>query len=115
MSDAPEWLAELKRRCAPKGAQARVAEQLRHGSPKGFPSASTLNQVLKGKYKGDTKRLQALVEGMFLGQTVECPVLGELARNRCMEEQKRPFAATNALRVQLFHACKTCPNRRELS
>lgn len=115
MPAATEWLAELQKRCAPKGGQARVAEQLRHGSSTGFPSAATLSQVLAGKYKGDLNRIQALVEGQFMGKTVICPVLGELLRDRCMEHQTRPFAATNPMRVQLHIACKTCPNRRQTS
>lgn len=111
-----EWMAVLQAECSREGSsQARVAEKLRNGSPRGFPSASTLNQVLKGKYEGDLKRIQALVEGAFMGKTVKCPVLGELARNRCMEHQTKPFAATNPMRVQLYHACKTCPNRRQPS
>lgn len=111
----PQWLQVLVAEVARqgKGGQTRVAEQLRHGQPSGFPSGATLSQVLKGAYKGDLKRIQALVEGALMGKTVQCPVAGELPRDRCVEFQTRAFAATNALRVQLNKdgVCKTCQHR----
>lgn len=110
----PEWLRILDAECIRLGSQAAVAEILRHGTA-GFPSPATLSQVRSGKYKGDLKRIQAIVEGALMAKTVDCPVLGILGRDRCMQEQTRPFAATNPMRVQLFHACKTCPNRRQQS
>jgi hypothetical protein len=68
--------------------------------------------VLKGTYKGDVSSVQRAVEGALMGMTVECPVIGDLPRNRCLEYQRQPFAATNPMRVQLSRACPTCPNRR---
>lgn len=75
-------------------------------------SPSVVSQVLGGKYLGDMSAVQKAVEGGLMGLTVECPVIGELARNVCLEYQRRPFAATNHLRVQLSRACPTCKHRR---
>ena len=109
-----EWLDVLASECARAGSsQGKVAEQLRNHAKGGFPSASTLNQVLKGKYKGDVERIRGLVEGALMGKTVTCPVLGELSREICMRHQTRKAGASNPMRIKLHEACKTCPNRRK--
>ena len=100
----PDWLAALRLECQ-RTSQARAGARL-------GVSGSTVNQVLKGSYRGDMTRVKGLVEGALMDATVACPVLGELPRNRCLENQRRPFEATNPTRVALYHACKTCPNRR---
>lgn len=76
-------------------------------------SPAVVSQVLQGRYPGDLRRVEQAVSGAFMGATVECPVIGELARNRCVEYQRRAsdFAATNPLRVALSRACARCPNR----
>lgn len=101
----PEWIAVLRAECDRRKSQKLVGDRIGY-------SASAVNQVLKGKYKGDLKRVQQAVEGALMGRTVECPVIGgELPRERCVEYQRRGFAATNPLRVALSKACPTCPNR----
>lgn len=102
MADKPQWLAVLAAECK-KTSQLEVAKALGY-------SASVINQVLNDKYQGDLYKLQEIVEGAFMGKTVDCPVIGSMPRHRCIEMQGRPFAATNPLRVQLFHTCPTCPH-----
>jgi hypothetical protein len=99
-----DWLTVLREQCA-RSSQAAVAKQLKY-------SPAVVNQVLKGTYRGDLNSVQRAVEGALMGLTVECPIVGEIARNRCLEFQKHPFAATNPFRVQLSRSCPTCPNRR---
>lgn len=99
-----DWLTVLREQCA-RSSQAKVAKQLGY-------SPAVVNQVLKGTYTGDVNRVQRAVEGALMGLTVECPVIGEIPRNRCLEYQRQKFAATNPLRVALSRACPTCPNRR---
>lgn len=101
---ANDWLVVLQEACT-GSSQAAVAKRIGY-------SAAVVNQVLKGTYKGDLARVQQAVEGALMGLTVECPIVGELARNRCLEYQRRGFAATNPFRVSLAKACPTCPNRR---
>ena len=38
--------------------------------------------------------------------------VGDLPRNRCLEYQRRDFAATNHIRVQLARACPNCRQYR---
>lgn len=98
-----KWLDILKHECAQR-TQADVAAELK-------VSPAVINQVLKGIYKGRTNRIKSLVEGRYMGATVECPIIGDIPRNRCIEHQlRRTFAATNPLRVQLYKKCPTCPN-----
>ncbi len=99
------WLDTLRAECA-RRSQAQVAKLLSY-------SPAVVNQVLQGSYRGDLKAVQKAVEGVFLGAVVQCPVLGEIASNRCLEEQAKPFAATNAQRVALYRACRGgCPHSR---
>lgn len=98
------WLEVLAEECR-RSSQADVAREL-------GVSAAVINQTLQGKYRGDIERVRALVEGAYMGRTVDCPVLGEMPLNDCLTHQSRPFAATNHVRVLLWRACRTCPHRR---
>ncbi len=94
------WLDVLRAECE-RTSQAAVARRL-------GVSPAMVNQVLKNRYRGNIQRLRARVEGMFLGRSVECPVLGQIALNECLDHRERPFAATNPLRVRLWKACRQC-------
>ena len=103
-----DWLETLRAEVG-KASLKRVAEKLRGGN--GYPSETLISQVLNGKYKGKTDRLQRLVEGYFHGATVACPVMGDITRDQCDHEQRKPFAATNHTRISLFRACRGgCPH-----
>lgn len=95
-----DWLEVLTRECR-RTSQASVARRL-------GVSAGLVNRVLKDAYPGDMARIRGLVEGAFMGATVDCPILSEIPRDRCLEHQRRPFAATNPARVALYMACRTC-------
>lgn len=101
----PSWLDILRQACIDT-SQAAVARRL-------GVSASMINQALKGAYKGDLSRLQGLVEGVFLRQTVHCPVIGEIGRDTCLHHQAEPFKPVNPQRVKLYRACRNgCPNSK---
>lgn len=76
-------------------------------------SDAVISHVIAGKYAGDMDKVRAKIRGAFMGETVMCPVLDEIGRDRCLSEQAKPFAATNSTRARLFHACKTCPHRQQ--
>jgi len=100
------WIDVLRKACA-DSSQAQAATRI-------GMSTAVVNQVLKGCYNGNLIHVQKRVEGALMGAVVDCPVVGEMPLNRCMENQVRPFAATNPMRVMLYRACKTCKhNRRE--
>lgn len=100
----PDWLDVLRSACQAR-KQNVVSEEIGY-------SPTVVSQVLKGVYKGDLRAVQTKVEGALMGLTVDCPVVGDLPRNRCLEYQRQDFAATNHLRVQFSRVCPGCPNRR---
>lgn len=100
-----DWLAALQQQCETTG-QADTARRL-------GVSPALVNKVIQGKYPGSLARIEALVRGTFMAEMVDCPILGQVTRRRCLDEQGRPFASTNPQRVALFRACRNgCPNRK---
>ena len=92
------WFKVLSEAC--KGtSQVAVARKIGY-------SAAVVNAVLKGSYQGDLKRVQRAIEGALMAAVVDCPIVGEIPQQRCIEHQRAPFAATSAARVQLYHACR---------
>ena len=71
---------------------------------------SAVSHVLNGDYKANPELILRAIEEKFSRQTVECPVLGLIALNQCVEERSRPFSGVNPIRVRL---AKTCPVCRE--
>ena len=99
-----KWMHALRNAIAKQGL-APVARQL-------GVSPSLISQAVKGVYKGNIARLQTLVEGSLLTETVSCPVLGDLAKHKCLQHQERPraFATANPIKAQLYRACRAgCP------
>ncbi len=76
-------------------------------------SGALISHLLARKYPGDVDLAFARIRGTLLGEQLDCPILGTVPTTRCLEEQKRPFAATNSIRARLFHACRTCPRNRK--
>ncbi|PHS66344.1 MAG: transcriptional regulator [Thalassobium sp.] len=93
----PRWLTELRRQCMAT-SQRKVAAEL-------GVSTAMISQALKDKYPGDISKLERAVRGAYLGDTVSCPVLGELETNKCLRYQREKLSAVNPMRVQLFRAC----------
>lgn len=96
---------ELLESAVAESSQAEVARRIGR-------SAAAINQVLKGTYAGNPEAILELIAAEYGGDTVDCPVMGEVALAQCIESRNRPFAATNPMRVRLFKACHNC-NRRK--
>lgn len=88
-----------------KSSQSEVARRL-------GVSVTMINRWLKGKYEGGEDTLAERVASVFHNATVDCPVLGETPRHRCLDFQAVKFAATNSLRTQLARACKNCNHKK---
>jgi hypothetical protein len=97
--DALQALLDLKKNLS----QAEIARRL-------DVSDSTLSQAVRGKYIGNIDALAERIRGEFLKKTVACPILGEITSRICQDERKTPFHTANPMRVQLWRACKACPN-----
>ncbi|MAA97797.1 MAG: transcriptional regulator [Stappia sp.] len=102
---APDWvreLAGLADREGLSGAAVRI----------GYSPATT-SQVINGKYRGDLCKVEERVRGALMGLSVDCPVLGDLSRDQCLNWQKKPYAPTSAHRVRMHRACRAnCPHSR---
>lgn len=101
----PREIVVLAEACRAQTSRA-VAKRLGY-------SDAVISHVLARKYPGDVGKVFATIRGALMGETVICPILDEIGRDRCLEEQGRPFAATNSTRARLYHACRTCPNRQQ--
>ena len=76
-------------------------------------SAAVVSHILAARYPGDQAAVFARIRGALMGETVLCPVLGEIGRHRCLSEQKKPFATSNSARARVFRACRSgCPHAR---
>jgi len=100
-------LAALEAAVKRFGTQSAVAKDL-------GVSSAVVNHLLKNRYPGDVATMAERIRGQYMAETVTCPVMGTLGLRHCLDNQARPLAHTNPVRVQLFHACKTCPNRKDL-
>lgn len=101
------WLEVLRLACE-TATKAAVARQL-------GVSPAMVGLALKGEYKGNIARLQTLVEGSLMSQTVTCPVLGDLRKDRCQDYQNRDpkFAAASPVIMRLYRACRSgCPHSK---
>lgn len=92
---------QLLRAACEETTQAEVGRRIGY-------SPSAINQVLKGTYP-DPQKLLAKVEQVYCqSATINCPIVGPITPGKCVENRNRPFAATNPVRVALFHRCPTC-------
>lgn len=102
---APDWVIELAT-LANATSQKAAADKIGY-------SQAVLSHVFNAAYTGDLKRVEEKVRGALMGLSVACPILGEIGRDRCLDEQKMPRSATSSIRSKLFRACRGgCPHSR---
>ncbi len=101
--DAPDWVLCLAQECR-NTSQVKVATKINR-------SGSLVNQVLKGRYKGDLKAVEDCVRGVFMNGRITCPALGTIPTNECRDWRKKAnkFVNVNSLRVRMYRACSRCP------
>ena len=103
MSRRPDWIIALDDEVK-RTSQRRAARRIGY-------AGTTVSQVLSGSYGGNVAHVKAAVEGAFMGAKVTGPVLGEIRRDQCLKEQRRPLVPTNPERVKLYRACRSgCPH-----
>lgn len=99
-----DWIEALREACA-ESSQKKIGKEL-------GVSATTINLCLKGTYIGRTDRIEELVRGKYMNETVNCPLLAEITKDKCLEEQNRDFSGNSPLRVKLFKACQNCKHNK---
>lgn len=76
-------------------------------------SPAVVSHVLAARYPGDMATVRERIRGALMGHTVQCPALGEIGRDTCLSDQKRPFTTANPARARQFRACRSgCPHAR---
>jgi hypothetical protein len=100
---APDWVIALAEACDQFG-QTVMARKLGYSSP-------VISATLGNAYAGRMDKIEQKVRGELMHEHVLCPVLGEISKRQCVDEQSRPYAATNAVRVELRRACPRCANQ----
>jgi hypothetical protein len=105
--ELPDWIAELAR-YASQTSGALAAKKIGY-------SQAVISHVIRASYAGDMRRVEDKVRGALMGVTVMCPVLGEIGRDRCLDEQKKPRMASSSIRSKLWRNCRgvgapLCPN-----
>ena len=101
----PDWIEVLAQACDAT-SQNQVARRIER-------SAALVSNVLAQKYTGDMAAVEDLVRGVFMKQTVTCPVLGELGLQTCRKWRGRAgrFQNVNSQYVTMYRACIRCPIR----
>ncbi|HNW35237.1 MAG TPA: helix-turn-helix transcriptional regulator [Candidatus Ozemobacteraceae bacterium] len=99
-----DWLEVLREACKAPSSQADIARRL-------GVSRTMISLALQGRYEGNLGRLESLVRGTFMAETVDCPVMGIISRRTCLDEQARPFASTNPQRVLVWRTCRKCSRK----
>lgn len=99
----PDWIVVLAEACD-RDSQSAVARKI-------GKSGSAISQVLSNSYhNGDISNVEKAVRWSLMTETVNCPVMGEIARSICADWQSKPFATTNSHRIRMHHACRAgCP------
>ena len=101
----PDWI-EIVARESNRTSATAVAARLSY-------STAVVSSLCRGNYKGDLGAVEARVRGVYMGELVECPIIGEIARDHCIEEQGKKHIGTSQIRTALFHACRSgCANSR---
>lgn len=97
------WLLELRKQVETTSLKV-VADKL-------GVSKTTVSLLINGKYPADTAKMQNLVESVFLGYTVHCPILGEIPKHRCAAQQSTVDPGNRPQAIQLWKACRSgCEN-----
>lgn len=95
----PAWVIALGEACNVT-TQTAVAKRLGY-------SSTVVSLVLSNNYaNGDIARIEQMVRGVLMAETISCPRLGDIARNDCLEWQGKPFAPTSTHRVEMYRACR---------
>lgn len=103
--ETPEWVLQL----AAEADRSTVTAAARRV---GY-STGAISQIIGAKYPGDLGKVETAVRGALMGETVDCPVLGEIGRDYCLQQQGMPRATTSAIRTRLYNACRSgCPHSR---
>jgi hypothetical protein len=95
---APDWIVALAEEANRTNA-ASAARRIGY-------SPGVITGVLGAKYPGDMGKVEAAVRGALMGSVVNCPIVGEMRTDACLQEQKKTHIGTSETRAALYRACR---------
>jgi len=102
----PDWILAL-------AAEADLTSAKRASTRIGY-SAATVSFVLSATYPGHLGAVEQAVRGALMAHTVACPLVGDLAADKCLINQRAPWSPHNPQRIAFFRACRGgCPHYRQ--
>ncbi|MGH1416869.1 MAG: hypothetical protein ACRBB0_25520 [Pelagimonas sp.] len=103
----PDWVEALARECD-RTSGNRTAKTLGY-------SASAISNVIHNQYKAATGTIEQAVRGALMKETVTCPMIGEIGKDKCLHwrKQAKLDAPANTLHVRMSRACTRCPHNQE--
>ncbi len=103
MSGEPDWIDALRAECL-RTSQNKTADKIGY-------SGAAISTVLKGKYRGNLKRIEQAVRGALMNGKIACPALGEIPANECVQHLRNAarWQGTNTMRAKMYRACRACP------
>jgi hypothetical protein len=101
----PDWVEALALE-ASRTTATKAAQRI------GYSSA-VLSHVFSKNYPGDIARVEAKVRGALMSAVVNCPVVGEIGLDRCLDEQRMGNTGASSIRAMLYRACRSgCQHSR---
>jgi len=102
--EPPDWIAALAEACE-RDSQAAVGRRIGY-------SASVVNQLLAGSYRGNMAKVERAVRLALLPEQVCCPVLGPITSTDCVRHQRHP-SVVNSVKAELARTCPRCEYRED--
>lgn len=96
----PTWVEQLARACD-RASQNLVAAQLE-------VNAGYISYVLRNQKPQYHIRVEDAVRSRLMGETILCPVLGEIALDRCRSIRTDRRRAIGPVEKKLRNACPKC-------
>lgn len=103
-AELPDWVEAMAAACD-DSSQNAVAKRLEL-------SAAAVSTVIKRTYQArDYSNIEQVVRGVLMAETLDCPALGELQKDKCLRWRKRAKepVPSNPLRRRMYRACRRCP------
>lgn len=71
-------------------------------------SGSVVSAVLTNSYRGKVHAVEKAVRGALMAEELDCPVIGALRKDLCLDHQKKAvhFRPTSRWRVTLYQHCR---------
>ncbi len=101
--DMPSGVKALAVACD-NSSQNQVAAQIGR-------STAAISCVLNNSYKGDLNAVLKDFEAWDTGETIDCPILGEISGGKCKKTQAQKPQSASTLSMRQWRTCLNCKNK----